>query len=202
MSPVAEVLDAIDADRDPLVQMAEQLAAPGDWAIRVLETVARIPDDEIMALNAEGLPTDVDPRILCVAERPGTGSVRVNFFGRDAFEKFWQRGTLSPHYHRRSFATRILRGSYQHLLFDNTGSLDAPALELRSSTMIRVGDGYSLPWQDYHFVMYPETSTTTLTFHTEPQVAAREQFIPRSRDAVLGLRDEIALALEAVTTTR
>ncbi len=197
MNPVRDLLAGIDPGEPLLEQMAERLRADTAWTDHVIALLESLPDDELVALNREGIPPDVDPRLLAVAEREDVGVVRLNFFSREEFLRCWRGGTLSPHYHRRSFTTRILTGSYRHLLFDNGGSLDKPELDLRSQEVLGEGQGYALDWREFHFVMFPADKTVTLTAHAPPSIPSKADFPVRSAEEVLRLRDEILASLTA-----
>ncbi len=195
MNPVTELVTGIDPGRPLLGQMERRLRADIDWPRHVVALLESLPDDGLVALNREGMPPDVDPRVLAVADRDGVGVVRLNLFSREAFVRYRAAGTLSPHYHRRSFTTRLLTGSYHHLRYDNAGTLDRPDLTLRGRDVLRAGDGYALDWREYHFVVYPADGTVTLTVHTPPAIPPRGEFAARTRDEVLRLRSDIVAAL-------
>lgn len=201
MNPILELLALVDPQRPLLEQMVEGLRAEAEWRCGAVELVESLGDDELVALNHQATPPDVDPRLLAVAEREGVGVVRINLFSREAFLRFWRAGSLSPHYHRRSFTTRLLNGSYHHLRFDNDGTLDAPKLTPHTQEFLKEGDGYALDWREYHFVMLPASATCTLTVHTPPAIPPRGEFPRQTRDEVLRLRADVLASLTATGGT-
>ncbi|WP_262703252.1 MULTISPECIES: hypothetical protein [Streptomyces] len=198
MSAIATLLDRVDSSRPLLPQMETVLREDIDWRAETAKHVASLSDPDLVRLaRHDGETPDVDPRVLTVAEREGVGLVRINLFSRKRFLEFWRRGTLSPHYHRRSFATHIVKGSYQHLRFDNAGSQDAPQLTCTSREVLQEGSGYGIEWQDYHFVMLPADATVTINAHLPPAVPAKVTEPPPSAGTLARLRDDILAALAA-----
>ncbi|MDH6113588.1 hypothetical protein P3T36_005249 [Kitasatospora sp. MAP12-15] len=191
-----DLLNTVDVSKPLLGQVTELLRADTDWCRSTVDLLTSLSPAELTRLNRQdGETPGVDPRILTVAEREGVGLARVNLFSRERFLEFWRGGTLSPHYHRRSFATRILKGSYHHLLFDNAGSPDEPDLQLREQCVVRTGFGYALDWQDYHFVMFPADATVTLNIHLPPSAPTKSVLQPVPQERLVGLREEILESL-------
>ncbi|MFI6347188.1 hypothetical protein [Streptomyces sp. NPDC050560] len=198
MNVLATLLDGIDPGRPLLPQMAAALREDTDWRTAVTEHTAALGDRELAALaRHDGETPDVDPRVLTVAERDGVGLLRVNLFSRHRFDALWRAGTLSPHYHRRSFATRLVQGSYHHLRFENAGGQDTPRLTCVSREVLRAPGGYGIEWQEYHFVMFPADGTVTVNAHLPPAVPAKVTAPPPSPASLARLRDDILGALAA-----
>ena len=198
MNAIATLLDGIDTSRPLLHQMDMALRKDTDWRSETARHVASLSVEDLVRLaRHDGETPDVDPRVLTVSERDGVGLVRINLFSQERFLEFWRRGTLSPHYHRRSFATRIVKGSYQHLRFDNAGSQEAPQLTCTSREVLKEGSGYGIEWQDYHFVMLPADATVTINAHLPPAVRAKVTAPPPSAETLARLRDDILTALAA-----
>lgn len=198
MNAIATLLDRIDSGRPLLPQVERALREDIDWRAAVVAHLASLSERDLVHLaRHDGETPDVDPRVLTVAERDGVGLLRINLFSRDRFLDFWRRGTLSPHYHRRSFATRLLQGSYQHLRFDNAGSPDAPQLTCTAREVVREGQGYGIEWQDYHFVMFPADATVSINAHLPPAVPAKITAPPPTAETLARLRSDILTALAA-----
>ncbi|MFE2533492.1 hypothetical protein [Streptomyces sp. NPDC059371] len=201
MNAIATLLDRVDAGRPLLPQMEAALGADIDWRAATAEHTASLGVEDLVRLaRHDGETPDVDPRVLTVAERDGVGLVRINLFSRERFDRLWRGGTLSPHYHRRSFATRIIKGSYHHLRFDNAGSQDTPRLTCTSREVLREGSGYGIEWRDYHFVMFPSDGTVTINAHLPPAVPAKVTGLPLSVRTLTQLRDDLLGALAAEPT--
>ncbi|MEU6492236.1 hypothetical protein ABZ890_17840 [Streptomyces sp. NPDC046984] len=196
MNAIATFLDRIESGRPLLPQMEAALRENIDWRAEIAAHVASLSVDDLVRLaRHDGEAPDVDPRVLTVAERDDIGLIRINLFSRERFLTFWRNGTLSPHYHRRSFATRIIRGSYQHLRFANAGSQDAPELTCTSRELLRQGSGYGIKWYEYHFVMLPADASVTINAHLPPAVPAKVTAPPPSADTLGRLRDDILTVL-------
>lgn len=191
MTYINNTLLGINSKRDILPQMFAIVSQNVNWNSAIIDHIGANNDDEIVQLNNFPTPPEVEPGILRIAARTGIGVINVNYFSRLNFDKCCEKGTISPHYHRRSFASRILKGSYQHILFDNFGTIDTPELSVRNISKVSENQPYSLRWDDYHFVMYPEDGTTTLTYHTEPSIDLKNEFPTRSRSQILYLRDSV-----------
>ncbi|KAB1978640.1 hypothetical protein [Streptomyces triticiradicis] len=203
MNAIATLLDGMDRGRPLLPQMEAVLRDDIDWRAAVEEHMAALGIGDLVRLARHDSETpDVDPRVLTVAERDGVGLVRINLFSRERFARLWRGGTLSPHYHRRSFATRIIKGAYHHLRFDNAGSQDTPQLTCTSREVLRTDSGYGIEWQEYHFVMFPADATVTINVHLPPAVPAKVTGPPASADTLARLRGDIltALAAESAST--
>ncbi|MET9671039.1 hypothetical protein ABZY19_37910 [Streptomyces sp. NPDC006475] len=198
MNAVATLLDGVDTGLPLLPQMEVALDEDIDWRAAIAAHVASLSTDDLVRLaRHDGETPDVDPRVLTVAERDGTGLIRINIFSRQRFLTFWRGGTLSPHYHRRSFATRIIQGSYQHLRFANSGAQDAPQLTCVSRELLERDAGYGIEWHEYHFVMLPADGTVTINAHLPPALPAKVTQPPPSAEDLTRLRDDILLALAA-----
>ncbi|MER8113802.1 hypothetical protein [Streptomyces sp. NPDC094031] len=198
MNAITTLLDGIDSGRPLLPQMEAALRADVDWRAAIDEHTAALGVADLVRLaRHDGEVPDVDPRVLTVAERDGVGLVRINLFSRERFARLWREGTLSPHYHRRSFATRIVQGAYHHLRFDNAGSQDTPRLTCVSREVLRTGSGYGIEWRDYHFVMFPADATVTINAHLPPAVPAKVAAPPTSADVLTRLQGDILAALAA-----
>ena len=61
-----------------------------------------------------------------------------------------------------SFSSRILRGSFYHILYKNEGSRDSPRLVPQTQRRYTTGDVLTLGYDQYHCVLSPENDTVTL----------------------------------------
>lgn len=179
LSRLASGLRALPEDqfREEAVRF---LAEPLDWPALLLDHFERISDDEI-ASGTRGILVDgVEPKTFLLHDDPGRFQVVLNHFDRDSFEVHRAAGRITPHFHRFSFATRVIHGHYHHLLFANSGNLEKPRLDLWHRTRDDMNDVYFLPWDEYHCVLAPEQGTMSL------QVRGPVRYRPAESSSLIG----------------
>lgn len=132
------------------------LREPYDWAGMARAFLTEVDDDAFVETVLKEHIKDVEPRIFMLHDEPGHFQIILHHFDRAAFDEHWDARRLGPHYHHFSFSTRIIKGSYFHWLFDNSGTLDRPELTPRRQARDTVADVYLMPWDQFHCVMAPE----------------------------------------------
>jgi hypothetical protein len=137
--------------------------------------IENIAAPDIYALNCANRVEDVQPTNFVLYSQRGRFEVVVNHFIADLFAK----SRNAPHFHHCSFATRVLCGSYHHVVYNNTASQAEPKLSVRGIKKIGPGEGYSIEWHTYHAILRPEDNTLTLLLrgpqcHSRPNLSTKD----------------------------
>lgn len=138
------------------------LSQPVDWVGLVRNHLGSLSDATFVERTRRILVEGVEPKAFLLHDEPNRFSIVLNHFDRESFACHREEGRITPHFHRCDFATRMLAGSYHHLLFDNGGELTQPQLSLWHQTRDDVDHVYFLPWQEYHCVLSPAQNTMSL----------------------------------------
>ncbi|GAB1510036.1 hypothetical protein [Actinophytocola sp. KF-1] len=171
------------------------LSEPLDWLDLVRGRLEEMTAGALVAGTRRVLVPGVEPKTFLLHDEPGRFRVVLNHFDRDSFECHRAEGRISPHFHRFSFATRMLRGDYHHMLFDNGGDLRSPRLSLWHHTKDVPGHVYYLPWDEFHCVLAPADGTMSLQIRTPVRYRAPQTRVaPPDRDLLVA-RDAALTAL-------
>jgi hypothetical protein len=161
----------------------EILSAPLNWASVVRDHLSEVAAGHYVDGTRKIFVEGVEPKTLLLHDEPGRFRVVLNHFDRESFRLHQQAGRITPHFHHFDFATRVISGSYHHLLFDNAGELLQPRLSLRHRTRDDVDHVYVLPWDEFHCVLAPDRDTMSL------QIRGPVRFQPRRPAPTLTSRD-------------
>ena len=162
------------------------LSEPLDWLDLVRGRLEEMTADALVSGTRRIFVPGVEPKTFLLHDEPGKFRVVLNHFDRDSFECHRAEGRISPHFHRFSFATRMLRGDYHHMLFDNSGDLRAPRLSMWHHTKDVAGHVYFLPWDEFHCVLAPADGTMSLQIRTPVRYTAGDVPVaPPDRDLLV-----------------
>ncbi|WP_250438709.1 hypothetical protein [Caballeronia sp. AZ1_KS37] len=144
------------------------LRQPGDWLEIARVGLSSLSDEKLQKNIAATRVHNVQPCVFPIHVEAGQFSVVLNLYSKFEFDDLTKRGYVSPHYHHFSFCSRILRGRFYHLVFQNAGEPIRPSLMLTSGRWFREGEVIELPYPTFHSVMEPEDSTVTLMIRGRP----------------------------------
>ncbi len=161
------------------------LSEPLDWLDLVRGRLEEMSAEALVSGTARIFVPGVEPKTFLLHHEPGKFRIVLNHFDRDSFECHRAEGRITPHFHRFSFATRMLRGDYHHMLFANGGDLRSPRLSLWHHTKDVADDVYFLPWDEYHCVLAPADGTMSLQVRTPVRYAGGVPAAPPARDLLL-----------------
>lgn len=168
------------------------LAEPLDWLDLVRGRLDEMSADALVAGTARIFVPGVEPKTFLLHDEPGRFRIVLNHFDRDSFETHRADGRISPHFHRFSFATRMLRGDYHHMLFRNGGDLRTPRLSMWHHTKDVANHVYYLPWDEFHCVLAPADGTMSLQIRGPVQYP-RTEILPAPPDRDLLVARDAAM---------
>lgn len=171
------------------------LSEPVDWLALVRGRLEEMTNQAVVAGTASIFVPGVEPKTFLLHNEPGRFRIVLNHFDRDSFECHQSEGRISPHFHHFDFATRMLRGYYHHVLFNNAGDVGAPRLSMWHHTKDAADHVYFLPWDQFHCVLAPDDGTMSL------QIRGPVRYTPRGErplPVAVELLDARDAALEAL----
>ncbi|BCY09084.1 hypothetical protein [Actinoplanes sp. L3-i22] len=203
MTSLTEVITVLrDAgDNDFRARCVEALSAPIDWAAAVRDHLAAVTDDSFADGTKKIFVEGVEPKTLLLHDEPDKFRIVLNHFDKASFLAHQREGRITPHYHHFDFATRVIGGSYHHLLFDNDGDLAAPRLSLRHRTKDDAGHVYVLPWDEFHCVLAPEPQTMSLQIRSPARCRPNRRPLRTTTRDLLVARDTALDALDDLPST-
>lgn len=101
--------------------------------------------------------------------------VWLNYFHESSFSRLFELGHIVPHRHQRSFATRLLSGSYvqwKYRVEDNS------RLRFAEQTVSRAGDVYTCGHRDVHLVLRPSTRCLSLAIRGPEMYSSPPKRLP------------------------
>jgi len=157
------------APADSVLDVAcDELLKEFDYAAAAAVYLSRLSAAEFAQLSKRvGITPDVFPRSFLLYSDPADRFVIVvNEFNLDVyFENMLRNRPVPPHGHLRSFVTRLLSGSYEHLVFGP----GAPLVGRHPKRMRCIaGDVYVLEHDVVHAVLSPDPSTISLVVKGPP----------------------------------
>ena len=179
----------------------EILSARLDWAAVVRDHLATVADGAFVSGTEKIFVEGVEPKTLLLHDEPGRFRLVLNHFDKSSFLAHQREGRITPHYHHFDFATRVISGSYHHLLFDNQGGLTAPELTLRHRTRDDAGHGYVLPWDEFHCVLAPAPDTMSLQIRSPARCRPYRRPLTTTAKELLTARDVALNALDDLPST-
>ncbi|MEU2611432.1 hypothetical protein ABZ570_07595 [Micromonospora sp. NPDC007271] len=174
------------------------LSAEVDWASVVRDHLASVTDDSLVDGTRRIFVEGVEPKTLLLHDEPGRFRLVLNHFDKASFLAHQREGRITPHYHHFDFATRVIGGSYHHLLFSNSGDVARPKLALRHRTRDDAGHVYVLPWDEFHCVLAPEPDTMSLQIRSPARCVPNRRPLATTAKELLVARDVALGALDAL----
>jgi len=142
---------------------AELLVRPGRWKSQVGAYLETLDNNKFVSLVSKSYVPSVEPEVFMLYDDPaGRFQLVLGHFDRTRFDHYQANGTIGPHHHHFTFTTRILAGSYQHVLYENAGTLARPQLKVQAAFTCQKGDVYTLAYDWFHEVMEPQHHTMSL----------------------------------------
>lgn len=173
------------------------LLQPHDWAGMARRFLLEVDDDHFVETVLAEHIKGVEPRIFMLHDEPEHFQIILHHFDRAAFDAHWTAGRIGPHYHHFSFSTRIIKGSYFHWLFENSGTLDEPELTPCRQARDTVSDVYLMPWDRFHCVMAPQDGSMSFMIRgpavMDPQHEPDEAYTP---DRILEAKEMLIRTLD------
>jgi hypothetical protein len=126
------------------------------------DLIASLAIEQYFHFNRPYMVSGVEPKVFVIHDDPAGFQLVLNHFDRAAFDRHRAAGRIRPHFHQCAFATRILRGGYVHVVYDNMGTLIEPLLSVRTLGPCHAGDLYTMAHHRYHCVLKPLDDTLTL----------------------------------------
>lgn len=186
------------SDEDFRSTCVDILSAQIDWAAAVRGHLAAIADNTLVNETKQIFVEGVEPKTLLLHDEPGRFRLVLNHFDKASFLLHQREGRITPHYHHFDFATRIISGSYHHLLFSNDGDLVQPKLSLRHRTRDDSGHVYVLPWDEFHCVLAPAPDTMSLQIRSPARcrpsrrpLSTTDKDLLNARDVALDVLDDL-----------
>lgn len=177
------------------------LSAQIDWAAAVRDHLAAVADESFVGGTKKIFVEGVEPKTLLLHDEPGHFRLVLNHFDKSSFLAHQRDGRITPHYHHFDFATRVIGGSYHHLLFDNSDGLSAPKLALRHRTRNDAGHVYVLPWDEFHCVLAPAPDTMSLQIRSRARCRPNRRPLSTTAKELLAARDVALGALDDLPST-
>jgi hypothetical protein len=151
-----------NTDTDAIVPTSLRLLTAGSgWKRAINDRLSRADPAALYFDTARLRVPNVQPTAIPLHIEANSFLLVVNHYNRAIFEQQRAAGTITPHTHHFSFASRVVFGSLYHVLFDNYGTLDKPKLQLARANWLRPDDVFRLDYPDYHLVLEPEEDTVT-----------------------------------------
>ncbi len=172
MKDLTELIAVLDATpRHMILHVAlSQLLKPCNWNLLLARHIENLSDNDFFETVDKMHIPHVDPRVFMIHENVGRYQIVVHHFDLNRFNNSMKNNKIGSHHHHFSFATRIIKGGYTNVLFENDGSLMEP--ELTPSTQCRCTNGsvYSIDYRQYHCVFRPEHNSMSLMIRTAPEL--------------------------------
>jgi hypothetical protein len=200
MKSLNELIEVLDATPKHMILhvAVSQLLKAHDWNQLTANYIEELPDDSFFnTVDKMHIPY-VDPRVFMIHENIGRYQIVVHHFDLERFNQRMASDHIGPHFHHFSFATRILRGGYTNVLFENEGELMNPALTPTNQSRCKKGSVYSIDYRQYHCVFRPESDSMSLMIRTFPELDPGHSKEPGyTKDIILSEKKKIVKLLKA-----
>lgn len=172
MKKLDELISILDRTPQHMIMHVgmSQLLKPINWNQLLKEFIENLSDDQFFeSVDKMHIP-HVDPHVFMIHENPGRYQLVVHHFDLERFNKYMNQNRIGAHHHHFSFATRILRGGYTNVLFENKGSLSSPKLTPALQNRCERGSVYIIDYRQYHCVFRPEDKSMSFMIRTAPEL--------------------------------
>jgi hypothetical protein len=133
-----------------------------DWREQARDALQQISDDVFFSNTKRLRVPEVQPDAFPLHIEPGRFTIVLNHYSRSTFDRLLLAGRITPHYHHFSFCTRILRGKFCHIEYQNQGTIESPNLIKRTQKWFTEGNVFDVKYPDYHCIVAPEDNTISL----------------------------------------
>jgi hypothetical protein len=189
MKNLQQLLEILDKTPKHMIMHValSQLLKPVDWNTLLANYIEELSDENFFATVDKMHIPNVDPRVFMIHEKPGFYQIVVHHFDLKRFNHYMTTNRIGAHFHHFSFATRIIRGGYSNILFENhSDSLTKPNLEAIRQNRCERGSVYGIDYRQFHCVFKPENDSMSLMIRTKPELdPGHSKEVGYDRDVIL-----------------
>lgn len=172
MQNFKQFIDVLDQTPPNMVlhTATTMLLKPYPWTQLLRAFIQDLSDEAFYATVDKMHIPHVDPRVFMIHEHPGRYQIVVHHFELDRFNKYMKENKIGAHHHHFSFATRIIKGGYSNVLYENSGTITAPILQPTQQCRCTEGSVYSIDYRQYHCVFRPEPDSMSLMIRSHAEL--------------------------------